>query len=435
MKKTFAIIISAVIIITSITGCNSNNDAKTLVLWHSMADEAGLQLEAFVDEFNSGRGKELGITVEAIFQGAAADASTKLRTILQNGQYAELPDIMQIDATGIVDYQSSGLAFSVDDALALDTGYEISQLLEAPLKAWSFDGVQLGMPFNSSTTVMYYNKSILDAAGFSDPPDTFAGITAVSERLGQGIAAYAHIPDTPSLANWIGQLGGDVVNNGNGRDSMATRLVCDEEGTLELFLHEWKRMHDAGAVLNQSSSLTEMFLAEQIVFLTASTSRMMSLLAQIDGRFELGCAYFPRIHEGASFGATISGSAMFMFDKGSSDMKLAAWELLKYLASPEVQARFSVATGYFPVNKAAYDVEVYREYAQRYPQLGVATAQVEMTRPDMAGVMVGPSRDFYLEIQNRVSDMLLTGADPAAAAQTMAGALNSLLEQYAIANP
>jgi sn-glycerol 3-phosphate transport system substrate-binding protein len=431
-----------ILILLMFSGCYAEGTVKTLILWHSMADEAGVQLEAFIGEFNNSKGREMGIAVDAIFQGASADASTKLRTILQSGQYDQLPDVMQIDATGVVDYKSSGFAFTVDDALALDPDYDIGRLTEAPLKAWSFGGVQLGMPFNSSTTVMYYNKSILEAAGISEPPTTFDEIIAVSQRLGQGIATYAHIPDTPSLANWIGQIPGQggmntsfVVNNRNGRDAMATQLVCGEEGTLELFLTEWKRMYDAGAVLNQSSGLIEMFLAEQVVFITASTSRMMSLLTQIDGRFELGSIYFPRINDSSNFGATISGSAMFMFDKGDADIKPAAWELLKYLASPEIQARFAVATGYLPIHQDAYNVELYRDYTVRFPQLRVGIRQMEMTSPDMAGVIVGPSRDFFLEIQNQASDMLTAGTDSAAAARTMANALNGLLERYAAANP
>jgi sn-glycerol 3-phosphate transport system substrate-binding protein len=415
------------LIFTLFAGCNSegNGETETLTLWHSMADEAGIQLETFVAEFNAGKGKELGVTVEAIFQGTYADSTTKLRTILQNGQYAELPNVMQIDATGVVDYLHSGHAFTVDDAMALDTGYDMSKLVQAPLRAWNFGGVQLGMPFNSSTTVMYYNKTILDSIG-AQVPTTFDEIIAVSEKLGDGVVAYAHIPDTPSLANWIGQLPGYVVDNRNGRDGMATRLVCYYEGTLEVFLREWKKMHDAGAVLNQANGNIEMFLAEQVVFITASTSRMMALLTQIDGRFELGSAYFPRIHDSANFGATVSGSAMFMFDRNNDDMNIAAWELLKYLASPGVQTRFAAATGYLPIHYDAYD---------SLPQMLVGYSQIRDTSPDMAGVTVGPSREFFLEIQNQVSDMLINGTDPAAAATQMANALNTLLEQYALANP
>jgi len=355
---------------------------------------------------------------------------------------------MQIDATGITDYIATEFAFTVSDALARDPDYNLNQILEVPLRAWNFNGVQLGMPFNSSTTVMYYNRTMLEAAGITYAPTTFAEINEATNRLtetnqaGRELTTFAQIPNTVLLANWIGQLPGQneadasyLVNNRNGRDAMATHLVCDYEGTLELFLTAWQDMYNLGALRNQSDGLREMFLAEQLVFFTGSTAMMTSLLTQIDGRFELGCTYFPRIHENANFGATISGAAMFMFDKGDDDMLLASWELLKYLASPDVQARFSVATGYFPINRYSYYSELYLDYLARYPQMEVATRQVSITSPDMVGVIVGPSRDFFLEIQNQVSNMISNRADPADTAISMANALNGLLEVYVAANP
>ena len=449
MRKILTIVLSMLLLSTAFAGCaEPNNSQRNLILWHSMADEAGAQLQSFVDEFNQSIGAQLGITVESVFQGSYADATTQLRIILQSGQYDQLPDVMQIDATGITDFMATEFAFTVDDALARGWEYDLSQILKIPLTAWNFGGVQLGMPFNSSTTVMYYNRTILEAAGITDIPTTFGEIIEVASLLpntnpaGRELSAFAQIPSTPLLANWIGQIPGQggvnasyIVNNRNGRDAMATHLVSDSEGTLELFLGAWKNMYDSGALLNQSDGLREMFLAEQLVFFTGSTSMMASLLTQIDGRFELGCTYFPRIHENANFGATVSGAAMFMFDKGDEDVLFAAWELLKHLASPDIQARFSVATGYFPINRYSYDIELYLDYLTRYPQMEVGIRQVNITSPDMAGVIVGPSRDFFLEIQNQVSNMLSSGTNPANAAESMAAALNSLLEQYVIANP
>ena len=448
MKKLLSILLSMLLIIMIFAGCSEQSDSRqNLILWHSMADEAGVQLQMFVDEFNYTIGAQMGVTVEAVFQGSYADATTQLRIILQSGQYDQLPDVMQIDATGITDYMATEFAFTVSDALALDPDYDLSQILEIPLRAWNFNGVQLGMPFNSSTTVMYYNRTILEAAGITEVPTTFTEIIEAASRLpetnsaGRELSAFAQIPNTVLLANWIGQLPGQgigasyVVNNRNGRDAMATHLVCDYEGTLELFLRAWKDMYDSGALRNQSDGLRELFLAEQLVFFTGSTAMMTSLLTQVDGRFELGCTYFPRIHEDANFGATVSGAAMFMFDKGDDNIRAASWELLKHLASPDVQARFSVATGYFPINRYSYNHELYLDYLARYPQMEVGTRQVNKTSPDMAGVIVGPSRDFFLEIQNQVSNMVSGEVDPADAAVSMSNALNGLLEVYVAVNP
>ena len=418
----------------------------TISFWHSMADDASLAFESFVREFNAGPGAAKQITVEAVFQGQYADATAKLRPLLQTGQTGAFPDVMQIDATGVVDYLNTEYAYTIDDALSEDRGYDLNQIMEAPLKAWNYGGRQLGLPLSASTTVMYYNKSLLDAAGISSPPASFEEIIEASRRLppvnanGQKLTAFAQQPNSPLLANWIGQIPGRgldssyVVNMRNGRDGDATKLVCDSEGTLLTFLEAWKAMYDAGALLDVSDGLNNLFLTQQICFLTASTSQLSALLAQIGGRFELGCAYYPRVNRAAKYGAAVSGSAIFMFDKGNNARTAAAWEFVKYMCSANVQARFAAATGYMPVNIDSSREKAYTDYVAAYPQAAVGARQLADTSADMMGIIVGPSRNFYMEIMNQVSVMLTEKKSPAATVVSMAAALNLLLDDYAEAN-
>ena len=427
---------------------NTDGDPVTIVFWHSMANEAGLAFETYVREFNAGIGAEMNITVESVFQGQYSEATAKLRPLLQARQVNALPDVMQFDATGIVDYLNTEYAFTVDQAMALDSGFDPGIILEAPLKAWNYGGRQLGLPVSASTNIMYYNKSILDAAGVDSPPTTFAEIIDTSRRLpsmnpnNQSLTAFAQQPNTPLLANWIGQIPGQggvntsyVVDNRNGRDGNAEKLAADTDGTLLIFLRAWKAMYDAGAVLDVTDNfINNMFLTQQIVFMTGSTSLLASLINQIDGRFELGTGFFPRINEDSNFGATVSGSALFMFDKGSSAGTRAAWEFVKFMTSSDIQARFATETGYMPVNVLSLQESVYVEHLHRYPQAATGSMQLSITSPDMMGVIVGPSRNFYFEIVNQVSMMLTAGLSPEDTVSAMSRSLNLLLDDYAEAN-
>ena len=451
MKKVICVLlVLAVGAVVFATGGQQSSSGQgrpvTISFWHSMADEAGLAFDQYVREFNAGPGAQKQITVEAIFQGQYADATAKLRPLLQTGQVNALPDVMQIDATGVVDYLNTEYAYTVDDALAQDRSYDIKQIMDAPLKAWNYGGRQLGIPVSASTTVMYYNKSLLDAAGVRNPPVTFQEIVDVSRRLpavnsnNQKLTAFAQQPNTPLLANWIGQIPGRgvgasyVVDKRNGRDGNAEKLVCDTEGTLLTFLREWKAMYDAGALLDVSDGLTNLFLTQQIAFFTSSTSMLTSLLSQISGRFELGCTYFPKVSSSANPGATVSGSALFMFNKKDSAKTAAAWEFVKFMCSAEIQARFAIETGYTPVNLASSSQRIYSDHIAKFPQAEVGPKQLAETSPDMMGVIVGPSRNFYYEIVNQVSTMLNERKTPEETVRTMAAALNLLLDDYAEAN-
>lgn len=438
LKRMLPLLLVAAMALTPGAYAQEPAQPVSLLFWHSMSDEAGVLVDKFVTQFNATIGKDRQISVEAVFQGQYSDATTKLNSILTAEDYAQLPDVMNLDATGKVAYFNSGRAWTLDDALVADPGYDISQILPITLSNWEFSGVRLGMPFAASTTIMFYNKTMLDEAG-AMAPETFQDIISLSEKLpeksagGLDVLAYSVVPNTPTLANWLGQLGSYVVNNKNGSEAMATGLECLENGALETFLTEWKAMYDAGALTNAAGT-TDQFVAGQLAVLTTSSSNVTSLLEKIGGAFELGAGFYPRVNARASDGATVSGSCVVMFDKQDEARKAAAWELVKYLASPEVQAEFAAATGYVPVNTAAQEMAEYKALVAGTPQYAVAGEQLAITPADMKSVTVGPAKDFYYAIQDNIAMMLDEGLSVAETVEMMADDLQGLLYQYEQAN-
>ena len=424
LKRMLPLLLVAAMALTPGAYAQEPAQPVSLLFWHSMSDEAGVLVDKFVTQFNATIGKDRQISVEAVFQGQYSDATTKLNSILTAEDYAQLPDVMNLDATGKVAYFNSGRAWTLDDALAADPGYDISQILPITLSNWEFSGVRLGMPFAASTTIMFYNKTMLDEAG-AMAPETFQDIISLSEKLpeksagGLDVLAYSVVPNTPTLANWLGQLGSYVVNNKNGSEAMATGLECLENGALETFLTEWKAMYDAGALTNAAGT-TDQFVAGQLAVLTTSSSNVTSLLEKIGGAFELGAGFYPRVNAQASDGATVSGSCVVMFDKQDEARKAAAWELVKYLASPEVQAEFAAATGYVPVNTAAQEMAEYKALVAGTPQYAVAGEQLAITPADMKSVTVGPAKDFYYAVQDNIAMMLDEGLSVAETVEMMA---------------
>lgn len=465
MKKILALVLGILMVLSVFAGCSQpasepsdttapadtnepsqSTEPTKIVYWYARSEAAGEAVAAAVDEFNATIGAEKNIVVEAIYQGSAADSTTKMRAVMQGGDASQLPDLMEIDATGILDYRTSEYAFSVDEALALDPDYDISQISEAALKNWYYAGTQWGLPFTITTHVLFYNKTMLDAANITEAPTTFEEIKAVAAALpeknenGQDLTAYGCLPSSIYLAYWFGQIPSEtadasyVVNNRNGRDDIATELVCDKEGTLVKFLTAWKDLYDSGALLNSGSGLQEMFATEQISMFTGDTANIVSLLEQINGRFELGCAFFPRIDDSCNFGNQVSGSALCMFNKGDDAKVAAAWELMKYMTSAEPQANLAVASGYIPCNSGSYELDNYVEYSTTYPQVNVGPEQLAITSPDDVGINVGPSINFYLDVQEKISTMLTDNLTPEETASIMAESLNAMLADYVANN-
>lgn len=430
MKKITALLLSLMLLLP-VAGCAADAPL-TLTFWHCMTENAGVMLEEQVKIFNDTLGKENGIRVQAVYQGAYTDATTKMNNMLSSSQESLLPDVMQMDATGKVNYLSSGAAYTVDQAV-LD-GLDISALLPAALGNWQLNGVQLGVPFATSTTVMYYNKTLLQQKG-AQVPETFRDIAALAPVFAEdNISVYADLPNTPSLANWLGQLGSFLTDNENGNTGSATALSCVENGALLTFLTEWKSLYQSGALENAAGSL-ERFAAGQIVFICASSSKAAGLRDAIGDRFEMGIAQFPRVNEEAMKGSTASGSCLVMFDKGDDQLKKAARLFVSYMTGAPVQANVAVATGYIPANGDSISDAAYQALLQEFPDYSVSLLQLTETPGSMRSVTVGPAKDFYYAIQNNVSDMLTYDLTPEETVSLLETELNGLLYQYNLANP
>ena len=405
-----------------------------IVFWHCASDNVGALVEGYVADFNATVGAEHHIVVEAVFQGSYNDAVTKMNSMIGTETMADLPDVLQMDATGKISYLNSGAAYTVDAAQAefagTDLAADLSQTLPAALANWNVAGSQLGLPFATSTTVTYYNKTALDAVGAS-APETLADIGALAPLFeGDGRIIYACLPNTPTLANWLGQLGSYLVNGSNGTEGAATALDCIENGALERFLTAWSDLYVTGALSNTAGS-TDAFVAGQQLIMTSSSSSIHSVRAKVDGAFEVGIAVYPKVDENASLGASVNGSCLAMFDHGDAARRKAAWLFAQYMAGADVQADFAANTGYLPSSAAAD----WEEVIAGNPEFAVGLRQLLETPASMRSVTVGPSADFYYTIQNDMADYLEDGMSPAEGAALLESDLNGLLEQYALANP
>ena len=402
-----------------------------IVFWHCASDDVGPLMDKYIADFNANN--EYQITVKPIYQGQYSDATTALRNIIAAKNYNELPDVMQLDATGKVTYYNSGKAFTVDAAKAAfpETTAEDNYLTGA-MGNWQFAGAQLGLPFATSTTITYANMDLLKQAGWDKAPDTFADVIKLQADMkaaGMTQVAYKALPNTPTLANWIGQLGSYVVDQSNGADGTATELEMVDSGALETFLTEWKAMYDAGMPVHEAGSSDD-FIAGNVVLYTSSSSSISKTIAKINGAFEMGVGPYLRVNADASYGATVSGSCMVMFDSEDALKKEAAWVFTQYLASADIQADFGAATGYTPAHKDALESDVYKKLLADQPAFTVAFDQLSKTPAEMRSVTVGPSKEFYYAIQECISDMLVNGQTVEETVDIMDEELNGLLYQY-----
>lgn len=107
-------------------------------------------------------------------------------------------------------------------------------------------------------------------------------------------------------------------------------------------------------------------------------------------------------------GCCLAGFSLYIMNNKTEEQQKAAWEFIKYVASPEVQAKWSVSTGYFPITKAAYDQQVLKDNMVKYPQFQTAVDQLHASSESTAtsGAVMGVFPEARQIVEGAVEEAL-----------------------------
>jgi multiple sugar transport system substrate-binding protein len=101
---------------------------------------------------------------------------TKLQTLVAGGT---APDIFELNYENFVSYADKGLLLDLSPLMAADSTLDTSVYSESANQAFSYNGMQLGLPATFSTVVLYYNKDLFDQAGVAYPTADWTWADAV----------------------------------------------------------------------------------------------------------------------------------------------------------------------------------------------------------------------------------------------------------------
>jgi multiple sugar transport system substrate-binding protein len=97
---------------------------------------------------------------------AFADYFTRLQTLVAGGT---APDVMELNYENFVTYSSRGLLLDLAPYLAKTDTFDPAVYYPRALEAFSYNGMQEGLPATFSTSVLYFNKDLFDKAGVAYP--------------------------------------------------------------------------------------------------------------------------------------------------------------------------------------------------------------------------------------------------------------------------
>ena len=372
MKKK---LLSLVLALCLLAASSSFALAETeITFWTGLSGALDESLQKIVADFNASQ-DEYVVTAE--YQGSYYDIAAKIQAAVISG---DEPDIVQMECTRVIMFAEYEIFEELTDELA-EYGIDRSQFYDGFLADCDWGEGLYAIPFNRSTPMFYYNKTLFDELGLEVPTtweemhETAKAIAIPGERWG------CEIPiDFWFYECMILQSGGSFLNEDN------TDIGFNNEaGTAPLYF--WREMIEDGSMKAPPGAEYNAWEAARSDFAAGTTAMIMtstgdvSTLRQICD-FELGMAFLPANEKHAA----CTGGANVAVLAGHEDKMDGIMAFLKYATSPEVAGWWAANTGYVPTGDAAAQTEVYQEYLSSFPmgetslkQMDTAASQAILT--------------------------------------------------------
>lgn len=378
--------------------------------WHSMGGSNGEAIGEMMKRFNASQTACIG---EAVFQGSYDDSLNKLKAGLQSKDIPAVVQQFDLATQVLVDLKVVAPMQEFIDA----EKFSLSDFETNVLAYYTVDGKLYGMPYNTSNPMLYYNKDHFKAAGLdpNKPPRTYAEVLDVAKKLtkkdGDKVTQYGY---SMAIYGWffeqlLAASGGLYLDNGNGRDARATKAAFNGPEGVKI-LTWWKEGYDAKVFGNfgrPTADTQKAFDAQQTSMMIESTAGLRARLNAAQGKFELGTGYLPRPDEAAfkTAGTIIGGASVYIMKDRPKAEQNCAWQFVKFTTSPQIQAYWHTASGYYPVTKKSYDEQIDKDWVAKYPQFLTAVDQLHIspntraTQGGFTGVMPQARQRIELAIE------------------------------------
>jgi multiple sugar transport system substrate-binding protein len=327
---------------------------QTISFWHVWGtggpNEAMLGI---VDEFNASN--EWDITVEAVDQGRYNDLEDAFNAAVQSG---DLPDLVTGYTNAMANWYAVDavvdLAPYMDDSYFGLTAEEQAAFFPGSIEGGKApDGTFFAFPISQSENVLTYNTTWAQELGFDAPPANYAefkeqACAATEANTNDdnpdndgtgGLVLYA---GASNVASFVFANGGNMLNAaGDGYDFTDQTVVDAAEFMKDLW--------DSGCAFATESYPNPEFATRKALFTMSSTAGIPYQVAAFEAedaiKDEWTIAPFPGKDGGQS--VNLFGQYVAIANTNPERM-MATWVFIKYLTSPEVQAKWIEGSAYYP---------------------------------------------------------------------------------------
>lgn len=363
--------------------------------WHSMTAVNNEWVTDLAKQFNESQ-KEYKVI--PTYKGSYDENMTAAIAAFRSGN---APHILQVFEVGTATMMASKGATVPVGKIMGDAGASFDPKTYIPAVAGYYtapNGQMLSFPFNSSTTVFYYNKDAFKKAGLNPDkaPATWPEVFDAAKKL----KASGH--SCPMTLAWMGWTQLESFStwhnvefashqNGLGKDGYAARLKMNSPLHVK-HIDNLAKAAAAGEFVykGRGSTAQASFTAGECAMIQTSSGFYGDVAK--NAKFGYGLAALPYYPDakGAPQNTVIGGASLWVMAGKKAEEYKGVAKFFEFLSQTKVQAASHQRTGYLPITMAAYDLTDKSGFYQKNPGTDVAVQQmIRKVTDNSRGIRLG----------------------------------------------
>ena len=393
MRAFVRALLRAALVAGLVAGASAAQAVTEIQWWHAMTGANNDRVNNLAKRFNE---SQSDYKVTAVFKGSYPEAMAAAIAAYRAGN---APALLQVFEVGTGTMMASKGAIKPVYEVMSEAGEKFDPKAYVPAVAGYYTnpkGQMLSFPFNSSTTVFWYNKDAFEKAGLdpNKPPTTWPEVVAAMAKLKASghacpfttgwqvwtqLESFSAWHNVPYLTKDNGFAGPDpkLVSNG----PLQVRHIQDMQDWIK------KGYFVYGGRKNEPEAK---FYSGECAMMVTSSAAYGTIKQNAKFRFAQSPMPYYADVQGAPQNTIIGGASLWVMGGKKKEEYKAVAKFLTFLSKPEIQAQFSEETGYVPITTAAYELVKKEGFYDKNPGTDVAVQQlIVKTTNNSRGVRAG----------------------------------------------
>ncbi len=384
----------------------------------------------YAEDFNAANPD---VQVVPVYAGGYDDITAAARNSIEN-EGVPGPDVAVLLAVDLFFFIDNDYIVPAQDFIPAENGQSyLDDFFPAFMEnSVDGDGNVWTIPFQRSTPILFYNRDLFREVRLDpdQPPrnreellDYAAQLTDLDEDR------YGLYVPSAGFPYWLFQSfaiahGQNVVEASPAEVYFNTPEVVD---ALDYFVSlSAEGVMSPGAL--SFFDADEAFIEEQAAMIYYTTGGLRDVIDRAD--FEVGVGFLPSgpaDEDGTGYGAPTGGGNLYIFSNTTPEEQEAAWRWVEYLTSPEIQADWTVNTGYIAARQSAWETDTLLDLVDDAPEFAVARDQLAYARKELT---THEGIEVRALLNSALAAVIAGEAETAAALDEAQVAAEILLEPY-----